>query len=214
MNSDKSYVRPSDVEGGTIVRLVRLSDPVTSPVARTFRNSVLGVRGTEKWDYVGLGLCATCLVASLGFWQLERMKWKKNLIELRTERLSGPIIRDVRGSPLPWAGKVREHVYRVVELHGTFDHKYTQFVGPRAVPNHATGDSQKGYLVITPLRLEDGSSVLINRGHLEKDQAQMVRDAVFQMYYDRSFLRSAKRRFIGEVPVPVTVRGVIETGEI
>ena len=87
MNSEKSYIRPNDAEGGTIVRLVRLSDPVTSPVARTFRNSVYGVRGTEKWDHLGFGLFCSFLVSSLGFWQLERMKWKKNLIEIRTERL-------------------------------------------------------------------------------------------------------------------------------
>ena len=88
------------------------------------------------------------MVSSLGFWQLERMQWKKNLIELRKDRLTGPIVRGIDASPFPWSpkagGRVRDYVYRVVEVRGYFDHKQTQFVGPRPVTAPQTGSGRSG----------------------------------------------------------------------
>ena len=137
--STRNYPAPKDVEGGVIIRLVRLSDPVTSPVARTVRNAQVGIRGAEKWTFLGLGLISVSVVWSFGFWQLERMKWKKALIEQRKQRLYSPRVQ-VEGSPFPWNGASEEHAgkcvadftHRVVDVRGVFDHTREQLVGPRA----------------------------------------------------------------------------------
>lgn len=60
------YPRPFEVEGSVIIRrqesgdpaharLVRLSDPVTSPVGRMVRNRQFGIRGNEKWQLLATG---------------------------------------------------------------------------------------------------------------------------------------------------------------
>ncbi|CAE6922362.1 crop, partial [Symbiodinium sp. CCMP2456] len=66
-------------------------------------------------------------------------------------------------------------------------------VGPRPGADES-GETTPGVLVVTPLRLEDGSTVMVNRGHLPAHR-----------------LDRATRP---EVPTWVRVRGVLEEGEI
>jgi len=190
--SQLMYPTPFQVEGSVIIRLVRLSDPVTSPVGRTVRNRQYGIRGDEKWQLLATGTACFLLVCSLGMWQLKRMKWKKELIEMRRQRLAMPRI-EVRGSPFPWKDKVADYIYRVVEVRGVFDHENEMHVGPRPGTDES-GETTPGVLVVTPLRLEDGSTVMVNRGHLSANR-----------------LDRATRP---EVPTWVRVRGVLEEGEI
>eukprot|EP00435_Cladocopium_sp_Y103_P068616 s173_g31.t2 len=190
--SDQLYPRPFQVEGSVIIRLVRLSDPVTSPVGRMVRNRQYGIRGNEKWQLLATGFVCMLMVFSLGAWQLRRMKWKRDLIEMRRERLAMPRLQ-VSGSPFPWKDQVPDYVYRVVEVRGVFDHDQEMHVGPRPGSDE-TGENTPGVLVVTPLRLEDGSTVLVNRGHLPSYR-----------------LDRATRK---EVPTWVRVRGVLEEGEI
>lgn len=208
--STLQYPSPRDVEGGVIIRLVRLSDPVTSPVARSVRNAQVGIRGSEKWTFLGIGLCCVSIVWSFGFWQLERMKWKRDLIELRKMRLRAPRIK-INNSPFPWSGvsqitdengsillkekTIQDFNCRVVEARGVFDHKLEQIVGPRAGEDEI-GNSTEGYLVVTPLRLEDGSTLLVNRG-----------------FQKRSTILD-RREKVQEAVEWVRIRGVLESGEI
>ncbi|CAE7358771.1 shy1 [Symbiodinium natans] len=132
------------------------------------------------------------LVSSLGMWQLRRMKWKKELIEMRRQRLAMPRIQ-VTGSPFPWKDQVQDYIYRVVEVRGVFDHTNEMHVGPRPGSDES-GETTPGVLVVTPLRLEDGSTVMVNRGHLAAHRMD--------------------RATRPEVPTWVRVRGVLEEGEI
>lgn len=186
------YPAPFEVEGSVIIRLVRLSDPVTSPVARTLRNRQFGIRGNEKWQLLGMGVVCAGFVYLLGFWQLHRMAWKRDLIEMRRERLSMPRLH-VESSPFPWTDKVDDFVCRLVDARGVFDHSREMLVGPRGGFGD-DGESRPGYLVVTPLRLEDGSTVLVNRGHVSYE---------YRCQDERP-----------EVPTWVRVRGVLEEGEI
>jgi len=190
--SKRLYPAPIEVEGSVIIRLVRLSDPVTSPVGRVVHNRQFGIRGNEKWQLLAMGVICSCLIYCLGFWQLYRMQWKKDLIEMRRTRLAMPRVQ-VKGSPFPWKDKVHDYVYRVVEVRGIFDHRHEMHVGPRPGMDE-NGNSCPGYNCVTPLRLEDGSTVLINRGHLPAAKVD-----------------PATRR---EVPTWVRVRGVLEEGEV
>jgi len=186
------YPAPIEVEGSVIIRLVRLSDPVTSPVARVMRNRQFGIRGNEKWQLLAMGVVCSGIVWTLGVWQLRRMEYKKNLIEMRRTRLAMPRLT-VATSPFPWTEEVENYVCRVVDVRGVFDQRREMRIGPRPGSN-AEGDSLPGYNIVCPLRLEDGNSILINRGHVALDKL------------DHS-----------ERPEPaqwVRVRGVLEQGEI
>ncbi len=193
------YADPRLTEGSVIIRIVRLSDPVTSPVSRVVRNRFFGIRDQEKWTFLAWGLCMSLAVASLGVWQLRRMDYKAKLIERRQKRLNLPIAQISR-SPFPWnEHNLVDWEYRCVEVAGVLDHAREMYVGPRAtgVP---VGDknygqvSQPGYAVVTPLMLSDGSTVLVNRGMLT---AEHVR---------------GKLRL--EDPEWVTVRGILVSGEL
>lgn len=74
----------------------------------------------------------------------------------------------VTASPFPWRDQVQDFIYRVVEVRGVFDHHREMLVGPRPGTDDA-GETRPGYNVVTPLRLEDSSTLLVNRGHLRAD---------------------------------------------
>eukprot|EP00922_Rhytidocystis_sp_ex-Travisia-forbesii_P047970 GHVS01071486.1.p1 GENE.GHVS01071486.1~~GHVS01071486.1.p1 ORF type:complete len:597 (+),score=122.21 GHVS01071486.1:796-2586(+) len=216
--SKRKFPRPFDCEGSVIIRLVRLTDPVTSPVARTVRNNEYGIRGKERWGFLAYGLFATTWALLLCSWQLDRMQWKKNMIELRRQRLAMPRVT-ITGSPFPWAleggaggvqtgneaeqqqqvidcnadgggGGIDEWAYRTVEIRGVLDPSQEVRIGPR--PGMTIGNP--GYLIVCPLRLSDGSTIMVNRGH-----------CAYQ-YVDRLAR--------GDIPEWVTIRAVVEPGEI
>ena len=202
-NSEIKFADPRLTEGSVVIRIVRLSDPVTSPVARVQRNRFFGIRDYEKWTFLAWGLCVTLGVASLGVWQLRRMDYKAKLIERRRDRLSlGKII--IEKSPFPWnENNLIDFEYRTIQVTGVLDHSREMYVGPRASgvtvdPNGKQyGEiSQPGYNVVTPLMLPDGNCVLVNRGLIT---SEWIRNKGYRKRED---------------PEWVTVRGVLVAGEL
>lgn len=211
-SSSTKYPRPIDCEGGVILRLVRLSDPVSSPVGRTVRNRFEGIRGKQRWHFLlyGLGSSLCCII--LGKWQLDRSTWKKNIIELRKTRLAMSRVEASSSSPFPWTDRIEEFAYRTVEIRGVLDTSQEVLVGPR--PGFSGGNP--GYLVVCPLRLQDGSSVLVNRGHCPLKFARKNTELLLERIVDHptsSSIPGAKEREL-EKPEWATIRGILEPGEI
>jgi surfeit locus 1 family protein len=97
----------------------------------------------------------------LGGWQLHRSKWKKRIIEERQVQLSKPIVsaQDVlEGTESPF--------YRRVKLRGRLNYEQQVLVGPRSPPFAvaAQHSGHAGYWIITPMTLESGQCILVNRG--------------------------------------------------
>ena len=201
--SSVKFADPRLSEGSVVIRVVRLSDPVTSPVLRVARNRFFGIRGYEKWTFLAWGLCVTLGVASLGVWQLRRMDYKAKLIERRQKRLNVPKFF-LQNSPFPWnENNMVDWEYRTVEVEGVFDHSKEMFVGPRSTgvsvdpSDKSYGEmSQAGYSVVTPLVFPDGNSILVNRGMLTAE-----------------WIRGRNNRK-SEDPEWVTVRGILVAGEL
>ena len=119
----------------------------------------------------------------LGTWQLERLEWKTELIDFRRSQLAAP------PAPLPAdlanaAPALAALEYRRVAATGMFLHDREIFLA-------ATRRGRAGFHVITPLRRDGGSPVLVNRGWVP----------------GRS--RDATRRAAGQVGGVVTVEGVL-----
>ncbi|CAH0039642.1 unnamed protein product [Clonostachys solani] len=96
---------------------------------------------------------------ALGTWQVQRLGWKTDLIAKYEDRL----IRD----PLPLPRTVDPAVipdfdHRRVVASGHFRHDQEMLVGPRM------REGSEGYMVITPLQRKDASTVLVNRGWIDK----------------------------------------------
>jgi surfeit locus 1 family protein len=106
---------------------------------------------------------AVALLASLGFWQLKRLAWKEALIAEVDARAHAP------ATPLAasWAGLGADtDEYRHVALHGVYDRSAAAFLF--ATPLHPRpGQDEPGFLVISPLKLDDGRIVLVERGFVD-----------------------------------------------
>lgn len=130
-------------------------------------------------------------VTYLCSWQLKRYEWKMALVQLRKERVTGevrPLTEFVSAADLAdveraeqLAAVVGEEEFRRVAVRGEFDHAQQMLLGPRSAPpgakqHGAPGGSPSGWDIVTPLRCEDGTVVLVNRGWVPRDSTVPARD--------------------------------------
>ncbi len=119
-------------------------------------------------------MVALAILLSLGTWQMQRLKWKNQLIETVSSRINQP------AQPLPKlnTGKqfnLDEMIYRVVKARGTFDYKEEVHIFTQVNPGKAEY-SGTGFWVIAPFYLKSGGVVLVNRGFVpEKFKQQRTR---------------------------------------
>jgi surfeit locus 1 family protein len=133
------------------------------------------------WITLILSTVLFAILIGLGTWQVERLQWK--------EALLATIAARTHSAPLPladiekiWA---QEHdvEYRPVTVTG-------RLLNDRERHFFSTYDGYSGYFVYTPLQLDDGRAVFVNRGFVPYDQ------------------KNASTRQQGEIPGPVTVTGL------
>ncbi|KAJ6444032.1 surfeit locus 1 [Purpureocillium lavendulum] len=96
---------------------------------------------------------------ALGTWQVQRLGWKNDLIAKFEDRL----VRDPL--PLPPSidpAAIHDFDYRRVLATGRFRHDQEMLIGPRM------RDGKDGYMVVTPLERDNGSTILVNRGWIAK----------------------------------------------
>ncbi|MDM0050834.1 SURF1 family protein [Variovorax sp. J22R115] len=106
-----------------------------------------------------LALCALLAFAgfvALGIWQVERRAWKLDLIARIDQRVHAPAVAPPATDRWPKLNAA-DDAYRRVRATGTFLHDSETLV-------QATTELGGGYWVLTPLRMTDGSIMLINRG--------------------------------------------------
>ena len=110
-----------------------------------------------------IALIVSTALASVGFvalavWQMERLAWKRDLIA-RVER-------QVQAEPVPpppqAASVGKDDEYRRLRLRGEF--------APGEVLVQATTVLGGGHWVMAPLRLDDGRTVLVNRGFVPPER--------------------------------------------
>lgn len=124
---------------------------------------------------LALAVCAALAFTgfvALGTWQVQRLHWKQALIARIEAR--------VHAAPMPapgperWPGiSAESDEYRRVRVAGTFLYELSSLV-------QASTALGSGYWVMTPLRVADGSIVLINRGFIPAGAAGRVRNGAAQ----------------------------------
>lgn len=122
------------------------------------------------------GLLVPCLVAlaallvlvGLGAWQLQRKAWKEGLIAAMHERLAAAPVGLPPASQ--WSSlNVDNAEFRRVKFHA-------QFTEGRGVYVYVAGSAlrddikEPGYFAFAPARLDDGTTVVVNRGYIPMDQ--------------------------------------------
>ncbi|KAI8928562.1 SURF1 family-domain-containing protein, partial [Entophlyctis helioformis] len=148
----------------------------------------------------------------LGVWQIQRLQWKNSLIQQAQDRIyphDNTPIPFLTSAQVPSIVPVDAQFTRMLAT-GTFLHDQEILVGPRSL-NMAFvstsdgggasagnggligGSAKIGYTVVTPFRLEDGTTILVNRGWIPREMAS-----------DR------RRR---EPQGTVTIEGILRDGE-
>ena len=110
--------------------------------------AILSVRVSKRFSFaIGTAIAVLACVA-LGNWQLERLKWKKDLI--------AGIVAGLSAIPVELNASVPE--WRRVTISGVWLNEAPFFVGPVSKRGRA------GWYVVSPIRSSDGSILFVNRG--------------------------------------------------
>lgn len=99
---------------------------------------------------------------ALGIWQVYRLQWKLDLIAAVDARVEAPAVP--APGPAEWPDITRDKdAYRHVTVTG-------ELLNDEEVQIYYPTELGPGYFVMTPLRRQDGSYVLINRGFVPEKQ--------------------------------------------
>ena len=133
-------------------------------------------------------LAGFAFLISLGNWQMRRLDWKQGLIGSIAERThAAPVTLALAEERAGLGGDVE---YTRVKVEG-------QLLNDREILLYALDDNYgPGFHVITPLRLADGSIVLVNRGFVPND------------------LKDPAKRVAGQLSGDVTVTGLLRVADV
>lgn len=135
-------------------------------------------------------VCLTLLLG-LGFWQLARKAEKESLIATIIDRS-----KETPPAPLPafeaWNRQADE--FRHVQATGSFENDRETLIHGLA-PGLVPGRASQGFYVIVPLKREDGTIVLVNRGFVPTE------------------LKRPTDRSDGQIAGPTTVTGILRGSE-
>ena len=118
-----------------------------------------GPLGLTLLALLAIGLFAGFV--SLGNWQVHRLAWKRALIARVDARVHAPPVAPPPRNQWPSVSAEKDE-YLHVRLSGVFLHDRQTLIW-------AATDEGSGYWVMTPLRMADGSIVLVNRGYAPAD---------------------------------------------
>lgn len=105
-------------------------------------------------------LGALAILLSLGTWQVERLHWKEGLLSDIAERRAAPAVPLSAIETMAAAGGDIE--YRTVSATG-------RYLNDKERHFFATYDGAPGFYVYTPLQLDDGRYLFVNRGFVPYD---------------------------------------------
>ncbi len=134
------------------------------------------------WPSLTTAIALGMLVA-MGGWQLERLEWKRTLIAEMTQRMASPAV--ALPPPPVDAAALR---YRPIRLQGRFRHDRELYLEARSHQGRA------GLHLVTPLVLDDGRVVLVDRGWVPPER------------------RRPETRAEGQVAGRVTLTATLRTG--
>ena len=107
-----------------------------------------------------LFLVTLAILIALGTWQVQRLAWKEALVATIDERIHAEAvpIEMVLADPR----SIADQEYRRVTFSGTYEHAYERHF-------FATFQGATGFYVYTPLKLDSGEYLFVNRGFVPYD---------------------------------------------
>lgn len=133
----------------------------------THSSETFGARSRHRtFIAVVLGLAGIAILIALGTWQVQRLHWKEAILQTIDQRM--------HAAPLPLADIEKKFAaegdvdYVPVTAAGTFVHEAERHF-------FATWQGQSGFDVFTPLKLDDGRYVFVNRGFVPYDMKEQAK---------------------------------------
>ncbi len=141
-----------------------------------------------------LGIAVLC---ALGAWQLHRLQWKEDMLR----QLDVEFSKDASQIFLDADDFKDSAEFRRGSLRGEYDFKKQILIGPRTYKN------LPGRHVYTPLRLEDGTHILVNRGWVpidwkSEDEIPMTRESAQQEAHNGGIIGLLRRTWEGNPFTP------------
>ena len=122
---------------------------------------------SPKLSFTIFTIISILILSSFGFWQVERLVWKRELIEKIENANSSSIILELPNEQ----DKLKTLAFRKAKLTGVFLNEHEFHITPRSFRG------KLGYHINTPFKLKDGRIILINRGwvvtELKKQEARL-----------------------------------------
>lgn len=126
------------------------------------------LKGRALWVALA-ALVAAALTARLGAWQLDRAAQKEALQQARQAQRARPPLGLAELASDPATAATQRH--RAVVLDGDWLGGLTIYLDNRQM------NQRQGFVAVTPLRLDDGSAVLVQRGWTPRDFRDRTRVA-------------------------------------
>ena len=121
----------------------------------------------RRWVVLVAALLFAALTARLGVWQLDRADQKNRAQQALNDRRALPPLPAAALALKPAEATVQHS--RLITLQGRWKPELTVYLENRQM------DTRVGFYAVTPLLLDDGTAVLVQRGWLPRDQADRTR---------------------------------------
>lgn len=125
------------------------------------------LRAIFSWKWILptlLVVAGMALLVRLGFWQLDRLEQKRTFNAMMAERWRAEPF-DINTQSLP--ADLKELEYRRVAAQGEFDYEHQILIA-----NQVLQGGTAGFMVVTPLVLDDNRAVLVSRGWIPADSGE------------------------------------------
>lgn len=133
---------------------IPMSEPSAAPARSRWTRLILAA----------LAVFTIFVLAGLGTWQVQRLFWKRDLIARIDARIHAEPVAPPAKAQWPEID-ARDDEYRRLRLEGSFDNSKETLV-------YASTELGPGFWVVTPLRLADGTTVLVNRGFVPNEKRE------------------------------------------
>lgn len=121
----------------------------------------------KKWLPLTLTLIMLPVLLTLGFWQLDRLAWKEDLLQRIAEKNNTAPIGLTDRAVVEGLTRDRDN-YAIAKVRGEFLHSYEQlwFAAVTERPPGLSASDKVGFHVLTPLRLADQTVIYVDRGFI------------------------------------------------
>lgn len=119
---------------------------------------------------IGIFCTALLILLGLSYWQVERLQWKSKIIDRLESEYNNPLSEEETSFEIFKNYEIDDLPLIYGQISGKFIYNKEIFVGPKPY------EGEIGYHIITPLKLKNGSYILVNRGWVNESKRNTIQE--------------------------------------